>query len=76
MAKNDKTSEPALRHVVVRRPGVLACGEYKAGVIYAVDHNTAERLITAKGFTEVSRAEYDAQQNPTAAQAAPEIREE
>lgn len=64
MAKNDKSeaAPPAQRYVVVNRPGLKTCGVYKAGVIYAVDSDTAERLIAVKGFAETDRTAFDAQE--------------
>lgn len=32
------------------RPGLLACGRYRPGVIYTVPRDEAERLVSAKGF--------------------------
>jgi len=42
--------EMAMVKVILDRPGVLACGEYRSGVVYEVDAATAKRLIDVKGF--------------------------
>ena len=55
MRKEPKT----LTAIVCRRPGVIACGPYRAGVVYRVpediDTETAQRLIDVKGFEPVAR---------------------
>lgn len=48
MAKKDK---PETIKVRLDRPGVIACGEYRAGVVYEVTPEEAARLVEAKGFT-------------------------
>ena len=56
--------------VILDRPGVRACGEYRAGEIYDIkDEKVAKRLIDAKGFRRATKDDEkkgDAATNKTA----------
>lgn len=43
--------------VILDRPGVLACGPYRAGQVYEVGGKEAERLIRVKGFRPATEAD-------------------
>lgn len=61
MKKEPKT----LNAIVCHRAGIIACGPYRAGVVYRVpediDADTAQRLIDVKGFEASPR---EAEQEP------------
>lgn len=56
MKKEPKTPNA----IICRRAGIIACGPYRAGVVYRVpediDADTAQRLIDVKGFDASPRA--------------------
>jgi len=59
---NDKKSLHKIAAIRLDRAGARAVGPYLAGVVYPVDGETltndeAHRLVSAKGFTELSAAE-------------------
>lgn len=58
--KNDENKGTGTVKVQMNRPGVKACGPYKAGEIYDVPADEAERLIKVKGFKKVTAAERGA----------------
>lgn len=59
MKKEPKTPN-TLGAIVCRRAGIIACGPYRASVVYRVpediDADTAQRLIDVKGFEASPRA--------------------
>ncbi len=46
-------SGPTTKRVRLDRPGVLACGPYRAGEEYELPVEEAERMIRDKGFVEI-----------------------
>jgi len=50
MSKNKKSLT-----IILKLPGVVACGEYKANTKYTVEYNEAMRLINVKGFEETTK---------------------
>lgn len=45
---------PKTKHVKLDRPGVVACGPYRAGETYELPVEEADRLIRDKGFIEIN----------------------
>lgn len=45
----------ATKKVILDAPGIVACGDYRAGVVYEVDAEEAKRLIEVKGFRAVAK---------------------
>ena len=54
MAKKISESGAPTKRIRLERSGVVACGPYRAGEVYEVEENEAQRLIDHKGFIEVA----------------------
>lgn len=48
------------RWLVLKAPGVKACGPYKPGIAYEVEGREAERLMAVKGFVAATDEEITA----------------
>lgn len=45
--------------VTLNRAGIIACGDYVAGIVYEVTENEARRLVEVKGFTLINSEDED-----------------